>query len=53
MWQYVWREKSATYDIQTVRVSRGSIERGISATGSVQALVTVSVSSQLRDRSPN
>ncbi len=47
VWGYGWREKSATYDIQTVELSRGSIERSISATGSVQALVTVAVSSQL------
>ena len=46
-WQYGWREKGATYDIQAVELSRGSIERSISATGSVQALVTVAVSSQL------
>ena len=46
-WQYSWREKRATYDIQTAELSRGSIERSISATGSVQALVTVAVSSQL------
>ena len=47
VWQYVGREKRASYDIQTVELSRGSIERSISATGSVQALVTVAVSSQL------
>lgn len=47
VWQYAWREKRVSYDIQTVELSRGSIERGISATGSVQALVTVAVSSQL------
>ena len=47
VWQYGWRDKPATYDIQTVELSRGSIERSISATGSVQALVTVAVSSQL------
>jgi HlyD family secretion protein len=46
-WQYGWREQQATYDIQTAELSRGSIERSISATGSVQALVTVAVSSQL------
>jgi HlyD family secretion protein len=47
VWQYGWREKRATYEIQTAELSRGSIERSISATGSVQALVTVAVSSQL------
>ena len=47
VWQFAGREKRASYDIQTVELSRGSIERSISATGSVQALVTVAVSSQL------
>ncbi len=47
VWRFAWRQERATYDIQTVELSTGSIERSISATGSVQALVTVSVSSQL------
>ena len=47
VWRYAWQPDRATYDIQTVDLSTGSIERSISATGSVQALVTVSVSSQL------
>ncbi len=47
IWQFAWGEKQASYDIQTVELSHGSIERSISATGSVQALVTVDVSSQL------
>lgn len=46
-WQYARGEKEADYEIQTVELSRGSIERSISATGSVQALVTSDVSSQL------
>jgi len=46
-WQFYWREQPASYELQTVEVSRGSIERSISATGSVEALVTVDVSSQL------
>ncbi|MCB1519286.1 MAG: efflux RND transporter periplasmic adaptor subunit [Hyphomicrobiaceae bacterium] len=46
-WYYFFREPTATFDIQTVELSRGSIERSISATGSVEALVTVDVSSQL------
>jgi HlyD family secretion protein len=46
-WFYVGGESEAAYDIQTVELSRGSIERSISATGSVQALVTSDVSSQL------
>jgi HlyD family secretion protein len=47
VWQFFWREQPARYELQTVEVSRGSIERSISATGSVEALVTVDVSSQL------
>ena len=47
LWQFAWREAAASYDIETVELSRGSIERSISATGSVEALVTVDVSSQL------
>lgn len=47
VWQVYWREVAPTYDIQTAEVSRGAIERSISATGSVQALVTADVSSQL------
>lgn len=47
VWQLYWREKPPSFDIQTAEVSRGPIERSISATGSVQALVTADVSSQL------
>ena len=47
MWQFVRGESEAAYEIQTVELSRGSIERSISATGSVQAVVTSQVSSQL------
>ncbi|MGF1621714.1 MAG: efflux RND transporter periplasmic adaptor subunit [Rhodomicrobiaceae bacterium] len=46
-WHFFWREQPATYEIETVELSRGSIERSISATGAVEALVTVDVSSQL------
>src|SRR5690606_15345574 len=46
-WHYWLRAETPTYEIQTVELRRGSIERGISATGSVQALVTVDISSQL------
>ena len=46
-WQFAWGEKEASYDVETVELSRGSVERSISATGSVEALVTVDVSSQL------
>ncbi len=46
-WQFWLREKPVTYEIQTAQIGRGSIERSISATGSVQALVTADVSSQL------
>lgn len=45
---YLYTQKSAPdFDIQTAEISRGGIERAIAATGSVQALVTVDVSSQL------
>lgn len=47
VWNYLWREPAAHFDIQAVELSRGSIERSISATGSVQALVKVDISSQL------
>lgn len=40
-------EGEPTFDIQTAELTTGNIERSISATGSVQALVTVDVSSQL------
>lgn len=47
IWRVYWREQPASYEIQTVELSRGSIERSISATGAVEALVTVDISSQL------
>jgi HlyD family secretion protein len=47
VWYFVQGESEAAYELQTVELSRGSIERSISATGSVEALVTVDVSSQL------
>ena len=47
IWHWFIREQPPTFDLQTAQVSRGPIERSISATGSVQALVTVDVSSQL------
>lgn len=47
VWNYALRTPPATYTFTSVDISRGSIERSISATGSVQALVTVDVSSQL------
>jgi HlyD family secretion protein len=46
-WHFFWREQPVTYEIETVQLSRGSIERSISATGAVEALVTADVSSQL------
>lgn len=46
-WHYLIDEATPQYDIQTVHLSSGSIERSVSATGSVQALVTVDISSQL------
>lgn len=47
IWHWFLREQPPTYELQKAVVSRGAIERSISATGSVQALVTVDVSSQL------
>jgi HlyD family secretion protein len=47
VWWFAGREEGATFEIQTAALSTGSIERSISATGSVEALVTVDVSSQL------
>lgn len=47
VWYWVLQDQSPAFDLQTALVSRGPIERSISATGSVQALVTVDVSSQL------
>lgn len=46
-WYYFIRETRPVFTVQTVEISRGSIERAVSATGSVQALVTVDISSQL------
>lgn len=46
-WQYTRSEKAASFEIESVELSRGSIERSISATGSVEAVVTSDVSSQL------
>jgi HlyD family secretion protein len=47
VWWFTGREGRTTFDIRTAALSRGSIERSISATGSVEALVTVDISSQL------
>lgn len=46
-WYMFGRDSAPAYNIQTAEISRGVIERSISATGTVQALVTVDVSSQL------
>jgi len=46
-WKFWMIEGEPTFDIQTAELTTGNIERSISATGSVQALVTVDVSSQL------
>jgi HlyD family secretion protein len=46
-WYYFYRETEPEFEILTVELTRGSIERSVSATGSVQALVTVDISSQL------
>lgn len=47
VWYFAWRKEVVSFEVETVGLSRGSIERSISATGSVQALVTADVSSQL------
>jgi HlyD family secretion protein len=47
VWRYVGAERRASFEVQTAELSTGSVERSISATGSVEALVTVDVSSQL------
>ncbi len=47
VWRFAWSQKGTSYEIETVKLSRGSIERSISATGAVQAVVTAVVSSQL------
>ncbi|MEJ2125291.1 MAG: efflux RND transporter periplasmic adaptor subunit [Alphaproteobacteria bacterium] len=52
-WWFFFSTPPATYEIQTVELSRGSIERSISATGAVEALVTVDVSSQLSGQISN
>jgi HlyD family secretion protein len=46
-WRFAWSERRASFEIQTAELSTGSIERSISATGAVEALVTADVSSQL------
>lgn len=46
-WRFAFSERRPTFEIQTAELSTGSIERSISATGAVEALVTVDVSSQL------
>ncbi|MFV0367931.1 MAG: efflux RND transporter periplasmic adaptor subunit [Hyphomicrobiaceae bacterium] len=46
-WKFWMTEGDPEFNIQTAQLSMGNIERSISATGSVQALVTVDVSSQL------
>jgi len=47
LWYYFWGEVAATYVYETVTVDTGLIEQSVSATGSVQALITVDLSSQL------
>lgn len=52
-WWLFFSTPPTSYEIQTVEMSRGSIERSISATGAVEALVTVDVSSQLSGQISN
>jgi len=46
-WYYLYREEVPSYDFETVSIDRGLIEQSVSATGSVQALITVDLSSQI------
>ncbi len=46
-WYYYWGEDSARYAFDTAPIDRGLIEQSVSATGAVQALTTVDLSSQL------
>jgi HlyD family secretion protein len=46
-WYFYWREEAPRYSFDTVAVDRGLIEQSVSATGAVQALTTVDLSSQL------
>ena len=47
LWYYFWAETAASYSYETRTVDTGLIEQSVSATGSVQALITVDLSSQL------
>ncbi len=46
-WYYFWREDSPNYTFETATIDSGRVEQSVSATGSVQALITVDLSSQL------
>jgi len=46
-WYYFWREQAPHYVFDTATIDRGLIEQSVSATGAVQALTTVDLSSQL------
>lgn len=46
-WYFYWREAAPQYTFETAAVDRGLIEQSVSATGAVQALTTVDLSSQL------
>lgn len=46
-WYYYLREEAARYVFDTASIDRGLIEQSVSATGAVQALTTVDLSSQL------
>lgn len=47
IWYYLGGEQEATYSYETTTVDTGLIEQSVSATGTVQALITVDLSSQL------
>ncbi len=46
-WYYTQGEEKASYSFDSEAIDKGLIEQSVSATGSVQALITVDLSSQL------
>jgi len=46
-WFFLWRENNQTVKYKTVKVERGAIESSVSATGTLNAVVTVQVGSQV------
>lgn len=46
-WFFLWRESNQAVKYKTVKVERGAIESSVSATGTLNAVVTVQVGSQV------